>query len=42
MSLVSAGNAPEMRCYVEAADAAAAQEILAEGLNRIRRWAKGR
>jgi phosphomannomutase len=36
------GNAPEMRCYVEAADAAAAQRLLSEGLDLIRQWAKGR
>jgi phosphomannomutase len=30
------GNAPEMRCYVEAKDEAAANTLLAEGLKRIR------
>ncbi|MBB4066428.1 phosphomannomutase [Gellertiella hungarica] len=30
------GNAPEMRCYVEAADAAAARALLAKGLELIR------
>ena len=33
------GNAPEMRCYVEAADDAAATRLLAAGLQRIRDWA---
>jgi phosphomannomutase len=36
------GNAPEMRCYVEAADEAAAAALLAAGLQRIRDWASGR
>lgn len=34
------GNAPEMRCYVEAADEAAAQTLLAQGLGLIRKWAR--
>jgi phosphomannomutase len=33
------GNAPEMRCYVEATDEDAAQELLTAGLTRIRDWA---
>ena len=33
------GNAPEMRCYVEAPDEDAAQELLTAGLTRIRDWA---
>ncbi len=33
------GNAPEMRCYVEAAGEADARALLAEGLDLIRRWA---
>lgn len=33
------GNAPEMRCYVEAETAAAAEELLAQGLSTIRSWA---
>lgn len=36
------GNAPEMRCYVEAGDEAAAQGLLAEGLALIRAWAEKR
>ena len=36
------GNAPEMRCYVEAKDEAAAARLLAAGLARIREWALGR
>jgi phosphomannomutase len=36
------GNAPEMRCYVEAADEAAASRLLAAGLERIREWTLGR
>ncbi len=36
------GNAPEMRCYVEAADESAALELLAAGLTRIKRWAEAR
>ena len=36
------GNAPEMRCYVEAADEAAASRLLAAGLQRIRDWAASR
>lgn len=33
------GNAPEMRCYVEAETEAAAAGLLADGLARIREWA---
>lgn len=33
----ASGNAPEMRCYVEAASAARADALLAEGIKRIRR-----
>ncbi len=33
------GNAPEMRCYVEAENEHAATELLEAGLNRIRHWA---
>ncbi|OJU98416.1 MAG: phosphomannomutase [Shinella sp. 65-6] len=36
------GNAPEMRCYVEAADEAAAAQLLEAGLERIREWAMSR
>lgn len=36
------GNAPEMRCYVEAADETAARRLLKAGLDRIREWAAGR
>ncbi|HEV7246545.1 MAG TPA: phosphomannomutase [Shinella sp.] len=36
------GNAPEMRCYVEAKDEAAAARLLAAGLARIREWALSR
>ncbi len=36
------GNAPEMRCYVEAADEAAAIRLLAAGLQRISDWAQSR
>jgi phosphomannomutase len=36
------GNAPEMRCYVEAGDDAAALRLLAAGLARIREWARDR
>jgi phosphomannomutase len=36
------GNAPEMRCYVEAGDEAAASELLNAGLTRIKRWAETR
>ncbi len=32
------GNAPEMRCYVEAADADKADELLSKGLNLIRNF----
>lgn len=35
------GNAPEMRCYVEAEDSAAAEALLQAGLTRIREWAAG-
>ncbi|PDV85668.1 phosphomannomutase [Rhizobium sp. H4] len=34
------GNAPEMRCYVEAESAAAAAALLQTSLERIRWWAK--
>lgn len=34
------GNAPEMRCYVEAADQGAAESLLSDGLNLIRTWAQ--
>lgn len=34
------GNAPEMRCYVEANDDHAAAELLRQGLARIEEWAK--
>ncbi|HUH49806.1 MAG TPA: phosphomannomutase [Mycoplana sp.] len=33
------GNAPEMRCYVEAASEEAAQCLLAQGLNLVQAWA---
>lgn len=36
------GNAPEMRCYVEAEDEAAAARLLEAGLARIRDWAISR
>ena len=36
------GNAPEMRCYVEAGDEAAAARLLEAGLARIREWAMSR
>jgi len=36
------GNAPEMRCYVEAGSEAAALDLLKTGLNRIRDWAGAR
>lgn len=36
------GNAPEMRCYVEAQDEAAAARLLEAGLARIREWATSR
>lgn len=32
------GNAPEMRCYVEATTTEAAQELLQQGLDAIRNW----
>jgi phosphomannomutase len=34
------GNAPEMRCYVEAETEAAAADLLRAGLERIRWWAR--
>jgi len=34
------GNAPEMRCYVEAEDEAAASSLLEKGLSLVRDWAK--
>ncbi|WP_179119607.1 phosphomannomutase [Ensifer adhaerens] len=34
------GNAPEMRCYVEADTAEAAEGLLSSGLSTIRHWAK--
>ncbi|MBX5230166.1 MULTISPECIES: phosphomannomutase [unclassified Rhizobium] len=36
------GNAPEMRCYVEAGSETAALALLQAGLNRIRDWAGAR
>ena len=36
------GNAPEMRCYVEAGTEAAAQALMAKGLGLIRAWEKRR
>jgi phosphomannomutase len=36
------GNAPEMRCYVEAETEAAAQILMAKGLELIRAWEKAR
>ncbi len=33
------GNAPEMRCYVEAETESAATDLIAAGLKRIRAWA---
>ena len=36
------GNAPEMRCYVEARDEPAAVRLLSAGLQRIREWAANR
>lgn len=36
------GNAPEMRCYVEATDERAASELLDQGLDLIRHWAAER
>nr|WP_325264376.1 phosphomannomutase [uncultured Rhizobium sp.] len=36
------GNAPEMRCYVEAQDEQEASKLLAQGLDLIRRWAAER
>jgi phosphomannomutase len=35
------GNAPEMRCYVEAKTEAAAKALMAKGLGLIRAWEKG-
>lgn len=35
------GNAPEMRCYVEAETEASAEALLQAGLERIRAWADG-
>lgn len=32
------GNAPEMRCYVEAPDAEQAQDLLTKGLDLLRAW----
>jgi phosphomannomutase len=32
------GNAPEMRCYAEAATPARARALMAEALERVRRW----
>lgn len=34
------GNAPEMRCYVEAEDAENAEALLRAGLERVREWLK--
>ncbi len=34
------GNAPEMRCYVEAGTEAEAKALLTFGLTRIKDWAK--
>jgi len=34
------GNAPEMRCYVEADTVEAAERLLSTGLSTIRHWAK--
>lgn len=34
------GNAPEMRCYVEADTVEAAERLLSSGLSTIRHWAK--
>ena len=36
------GNAPEMRCYVEAGSEPAALDLLHAGLNRIKGWAAAR
>ncbi|CAK7258746.1 MULTISPECIES: phosphomannomutase [unclassified Shinella] len=36
------GNAPEMRCYVEAKSETAAADLLAAGLERVRAWATSR
>jgi phosphomannomutase len=36
------GNAPEMRCYVEARSETAALDLLTAGLTRIRDWAEAR
>src|SRR5690606_39573949 len=35
------GNAPEMRCYVEAQTEAEADALLRAGLDRVRAWAAG-
>ena len=32
------GNAPEMRCYVEAADKESAASLLKDGLSLLERW----
>lgn len=36
------GNAPEMRCYVEAENHTAATTLLRSGLSRIEEWARKR
>ncbi len=41
MHLRPSGNAPEMRCYVSAETAGATEALLAEGLFRVGRFAKG-
>lgn len=33
------GNAPEMRCYIEAKDQDGAQALLRQGLGMLRNWA---
>lgn len=38
LHLRPSGNAPEMRCYVEAADTMTAQTLLKKGLQRIASW----
>ncbi|MDE1159037.1 MAG: phosphomannomutase [Neorhizobium sp.] len=40
LHLRPSGNAPEMRCYVEAKNEAQARALLAQGLARIEEWAK--
>ncbi|MFB9951596.1 phosphomannomutase, partial [Rhizobium puerariae] len=35
------GNAPEMRCYVEAQNQLTAKKLLRQGLELIREWASG-